>query len=338
MGSKTAIQWCDHTWNPWRGCAKVATGCVNCYAERMARRNPRVFGTWGSGARVIAAESYWRLPYRWDRAAERAGVRRRVFCGSLMDVFEDRPELVSPRLRLVRTIADTPSLDWLVLTKRPENLERHWPRDSVHDSKIEPRHERWMLMPQPSVWLVYSASTQADLERGLPHLLRVPAAVRGLSLEPLVKEIYFCTCRSDITPVGWHTPECALFRGGGPMDLRRAIDWVIVGGESGPDARPCDVRWVQSIVRQCQASGVPVFVKQLGALCLVEAASGVGPEIVDRQHAIYGEWPEGTMFGNRTGLPELNGRQVLLRDPKGGDPAEWPEDLRVREFPKARAR
>src|SRR5262245_49606753 len=115
------IQWTDHTFNVWRGCEKVSPGCAHCYAETMSRRNPAVLGEWGKhGTRVIASEAMWREPLKWDRQARAAGVRKRVFCASLADVFEDRPELVAPRERLFRLIEDTPNLDWQLLTKRPE--------------------------------------------------------------------------------------------------------------------------------------------------------------------------------------------------------------------------
>src|ERR1035441_204320 len=109
MGKDSAIEWCSHTFNPWRGCEKVSPGCKNCYAERLSVRNPAVLGVWGAdGVRAMASESYWQQPAAWDRAAKNAGERRRVFCASLADVFEDRPELVEPRARLMALIVETP--------------------------------------------------------------------------------------------------------------------------------------------------------------------------------------------------------------------------------------
>ena len=120
MSERTAIGWCDHTFNPWWGCQRVSDGCARCYAEAMAKRtgNP----VWGPGARRFFGEKHWQEPVRWNAAAERLSVRRRVFCGSMCDVFEDRPDLVEPRGRLWRLIRATPHLDWLLLTKRPENI------------------------------------------------------------------------------------------------------------------------------------------------------------------------------------------------------------------------
>src|SRR5262249_10541241 len=115
----TRIAWTHHTLNPWRGCTKVSPGCTHCYAAELAKRNPAVLGRWGPGGpRVIASEAQWRNPLKWDRKAKAAGKRPRVFCASLADIFEARPELESPRARLFDLIAATPNLDWLLLTKR----------------------------------------------------------------------------------------------------------------------------------------------------------------------------------------------------------------------------
>src|SRR5262245_31212124 len=121
----TKIEWCHHTLNPWRGCQKVSEGCAHCYALAGSKRNPAVLGEWGPGSkRVFATEYYWRLPLTWDRRAQRAGERHRVFCASMADVFEDRPDLALPRLRLFALSAITPHLDWLLLTKSPEVAHR----------------------------------------------------------------------------------------------------------------------------------------------------------------------------------------------------------------------
>lgn len=221
MGEKTGIAWTDHTFNPWIGCAKVAPECAHCYAEGYGQR----FGVaWGpQGTRRRTSESNWKEPLRWDRAARRDGVRRRVFCASLADVFEDRADLLTWRRDLFALIDRCHNLDWLLLTKRPENVHDMvpaWPRNA---------------------WLGASAGTNATLTRALPDLIDVPGPrVRFLSAEPLLERI--------------HIPY---------LGEPRVIDWVIVGGESGPRARPCSVEWIRSIVRQCKSAGVPVFVKQI---------------------------------------------------------------------------
>lgn len=271
MAESSKIQWTHATFNPWRGCTKVSEGCAHCYAEQMSGRNPAVLGTWGpNGARVVAAESYWRGPLRWDAEAVLAGERRRVFCASLADVFEGwdtmpesaREPVRAARVRLFHLIHETPNLDWLLLTKRPENVRRFCDQPG----------RSWSEYTPPNVWIGTSVENQARLEERAPHLLRVPARVRFLSAEPLL----------------------------GPLDLRPFIgpgyvQWVIVGGESGPGARPFDPHWARIIVDQCKDAGVPVFVKQLGENVTTHAG-------------------------------------LRLRN-KGGDWDDLPNDLRVREFP-----
>lgn len=200
MGKETTISWTHSTFNPWRGCQKVSPGCAHCYAETLSKRNPKVLGVWGpDGTRVVASEAKWREPLAWDKAAREAGERHRVFCASLADVFEDRPELAAPRSRLLDLIRDTPSLDWLLLTKRPENIIRLW--DDVAPTGME--------YPAPNVWLGVSVEDQARADERVPQILAIPAAVRFLSCEPLL----------------------------GSVDLTKylatsLIHWVIVGGES----------------------------------------------------------------------------------------------------------
>lgn len=234
MGENTKIEWCHHTFNPWRGCTKVSEGCAHCYAEALSHRNPSVLGLWGdAGTRVVASESAWGEPLKWDRKAREAGERHRVFCASLADVFEVRDELVAPRRRLARLIWETPDLDWLLLTKRPKTAERliyemwfsdaEWPRN---------------------YWIGTSVENQ---KHGLPridHLRKIPAAIRFLSVEPLLEDL-------------------------GRIDLT-GIDWVIVGGESGPHARPMHPAWVRSIRDQCIAAGVAFFFKQWGEFSPVQ--------------------------------------------------------------------
>ena len=270
MAENSKIEWTTHTFNPWRGCTKVSPGCKNCYAESLAGRNPGVLGEWGKeGTRVVAAEAQWREPVRWNREAGAA--RARVFCASLADVFEG-PEtlpvdfsqpaatgeqgiqcvpplmnypLAFARSRLFQLIDDTPNLDWLLLTKRPENVVPlygawlHWTRVARHT-----RYGHW-LWPR-NVWLGASVENQDWANIRLPILSRIPAYLRFVSYEPAL----------------------------GPVDLRewlappgsdRGVNWVIVGGESGGGARPFDPQWARVVVDQCQDAGVPVFVKQMGA-------------------------------------------------------------------------
>ncbi len=240
---RTKINYVDYTFNPWSGCAPAAIpgtdtphpGCLNCFARRLAARFPERFGTWGpAGERKLANGEYWKQPRAWDRAAKKAGERRRVLCGSMCDVFDRHPnvDMAGERRRLWNLIWYTPWLDWLLLTKRPQNA-----RKMLQSVWSDPENPDCIV---PNLWLGYSASDQASLAAGLRYLLRAEAAAkRFLSLEPLLG------------------PLSAL-------DLT-GIDWVIVGGESGPGARPCDIAWIRSIVAQCREEGVPCWVKQIGA-------------------------------------------------------------------------
>jgi protein gp37 len=253
--------------------------------------------------------------------AEREGVRRRVFCGSMCDVFEKRTNLEGARGRLISLIHQTPNLDWLILTKRPENIEAMW--DEAATDWGEPGT---LAMPLENVWLGYSASTQADLDRGSPHLLKCPAAVRFLSLEPLLEPISLS-----------YKPGTRQHLPGRLLD---EVHWVIVGGESGPGARPCNLAWIRSIVAQCKAAGVPVFVKQLGALPVIDYYTDED-DLREQCLADNGRVWEPA----RGGWSPWDWRQdhyqprpgtileMKLHDPKGGDMDEWPEDLRVRQMP-----
>lgn len=226
MGSTTAISWTDHTFNPWWGCQRVSPGCEHCYAEAFAKRvGSKV---WGKAApRRFFGDKHWAEPLRWNRAAEAAGQRRRVFCASMADVFEDRPDLNAPRARLFNLIDSTPWLDWQLLTKRPENV-----------AHLVPELWRRGGWP-PNVWLGTTVEDQRRAEERIPRLLDHPAAVRFLSCEPLLGAV-------DLTREPTH------------------IDWVIVGGESGPKHRPLDLGAARSLRDQCVSAGVPFFFKQVG--------------------------------------------------------------------------
>jgi protein gp37 len=293
MGETTGIAWCDHTFNPWRGCTKVSAGCEHCYAETLSKRNPEVLGSWGpAGSRSIGSESYWRQPEKWNRAAERAGIRRRVFCLSLGDVFEDRPELVAPRSRLFDLISDTPHLDWLLLTKRPENIIRL--ADAAAPTGFG--------APAANLWMGVSVEDQATADERIPLLLQTPAALRFVSYEPALGPVSFrpwlgTECTHEDAHVEPDT-NAVVCRRCEDADL---LDWLIVGGESGPGARPFDVAWARSAQDQCKAAGVAFFFKQAGSRVYMT-------ECAEKKH-------------------------LFLGDRKGGDPNEWPEDLRVREFP-----
>lgn len=236
MAENSKIEWTHHTFNPWRGCSKVSPGCTHCYAERMAKRRPDVLGIWGdNGIRIIAKDSYWQLPHKWNKAAQQAGERHRVFCGSMMDVFEG-PEsmpfeswqgIQEARIRLWQTIIDTPHLDWLLLTKRPE-----------HAASLLPEGGWYEGLPD-NVWIGTSAENQATADERINKLLNINARVRFLSCEPLL----------------------------GPVNLThwlQSLDWIICGGESGPQARPMHPQWARALRDQCQETGIAFFFKQWG--------------------------------------------------------------------------
>lgn len=499
MGENSKIQWCDHTFNPWRGCQKVAAGCANCYAEAQSKRNTGTLGKWGpNGTRVVAAESAWKQVERWERDAamreesyQVAAMTCRseydyvepcyppaIFCGSMCDVFEDWPgevrdsrgRVVNPRTwrpiesegpepatladvraRLFRLIDATPNLTWLLLTKRPQNIRPMWGdstilpnvpaeeeewrsipghepylasshgrikgprgivsgdanstghirvtlhgvrgrhRELVHrlvlatfvgpppgessqarhldgnasnnyvgnlcwgsqsdnwgDSKRHGTHrrysklssddvcvirsrwsngesfasiardfpvsdtqvgnickgEQWNTLPKRSnCWLGTSIACQDDVDKNIPELLKCRDLCAGLflSIEPLIGPVDLDTC----WPGGMPSP------GGGPYAA--GIDQVIVGGESGPHSRPCNVDWIRSIARQCDEAGVLCMVKQLGA------------NVIDTNTTSATHFDESMCWPDAT---KTSHHKVLLRDKKGGDPAEWPEDLR----------
>lgn len=433
MAESTAIQWCDHTFNPWRGCTKVAAGCANCYAEATAKRNPGVLGIWGDdGRRVVAAEYQWKQVEKWNREAERkicecstlnqsaiakalgasesvcmrcgnrvTWERPRVFVASLADVFEDWQGPMSSaqgerlfwshrrtednpsewhwvpeshtaggetpitmndiRTRLFRLIDDCQNLDFLLLTKRPENIRDMWPTENdghkgnlaaavfstkakcpscgdVYDSSVVDYHSNCpcgrgfadlvdipaqgrLVRNRNNVWLITSIANQEDADRSIPELLKCRhlAPVLGVSAEPLVGpvdlrswgglDLFTCQACGDEISDGEQdhyglSPCCRQAldpQGSTPPEL----DWVIVGGESGHNARTCNVDWIRSLVRQCKDAGTACFVKQLGAYPTTPMTNGEGERPLD-----------------------------FIDDKKGGDPEEWPEDLRVREFPR----
>ncbi len=279
MGKDSKIEWTDHTFNPWWGCVRVSPGCQHCYAESFAKRvGQKVWGV--EAPRRMFGDAHWDEPLKWDAAAAAEGVRRRVFCASMADVFEDRPELVAPRERLFALIERTPHLDWLLLTKRPENMRR--------------LAARWSLGWPSNAWAGCTVESQAQARRIL-WLVEVPAAVRFLSCEPLLSAL-------DLTRVVIHPsthphePEVSLnaLTGliAGPderSDMR--IHWVIAGGESGHGARPMHPAWALSLRDQCATTGVAFLFKQWGewspdafegADQIVEAGTEADPHVMVR--------------------------------------------------------
>lgn len=256
MGKTTGISWTDSTFNIAWGCTKVSPGCTNCYAETFSKRTGH--SIWGPASRRrLFSEKHWDEPRRWNKEAKKAGVRRRVFCSSMADVFEDHRDLDSERERLWKLIGETPDLDWQLLTKRPENMLAMAP---------------WKAWPD-NVWAGTTTENQEWFDRRIGHLLGVPAKVRWLSVEPMLGPVRL--------PAG--------------IKDGKDLHWVIIGGESGHGARRMNPRWVVELIDDCRSRGIACFVKQKGA-------------------ALAREWG--------------------CADPKGGDPSEWPDWMKVQQFPE----
>lgn len=228
MARNSQIEWTHHTFNPWWGCSKVSAACDNCYAELWAKRLGHQL--WGrKSARRFFGPTHWREPLVWNEEAKVQGKRQRVFCASMADVFEKRAELNESRQQLWALIEKTPWLDWLLLTKRPQNID-----------VMVPWGDNWPV----NAWIGTTVENQKSAEMRLPFLLKVPASVRFLSCEPLLSAI-------DLRPWFKKNNLCP-------------IDWVIAGGESGPGARPMHPDWATSLLRQCQKAKVPFHFKQWG--------------------------------------------------------------------------
>lgn len=270
MAENSNIEWTHHTFNPWIGCQKVGPGCDHCYAETWDTRGLQQRETrWGPHAtRTRTSAANWRQPLKWDREAAAVGERRRVFCASLADVFDNHAS-IQPEWRddLWRLIEATPNLDWMLLTKRPGNIGNMLPVPFDFDRLY------------PNVWLGCTVVNQAEADRDVSKLLAVPAAVHFLSMEPLLGPVDLGHARG--LPVYWEgskadgpLPVTSWGRLIGQIDRRgwvkhsgnmqRWLDLVIVGGESGPDARPMHPEWARSLRDQCQAAGVAFHFKQWG--------------------------------------------------------------------------
>lgn len=314
MGEKTKIGWTHHTFNAWIGCAKVSPACKHCYAAdntftRVQRSKGREL--WGVGAeRHLFKDAHWREPLKWNRDAEKAGERRRVFCGSMMDVLELHEDLEIRRQqdfarhRLFDLIRATPWLDWLLLTKRPENAELCFP-------------DGWMQGGLPC-WLGTTVENQEYADLRIPHLLRIPARVRFLSCEPLLGPL-------DLSRWVFDREAAVREAIAGPSALNREqadsviahpLDWVIAGGESGHHSREHQLEWSRSLRDQCKAAGTAFFFKQLGE----DATEQIPPGALRD-------------FREERGIrPRM--RLDLARGSKGEALDEIPADLRVRDFPR----
>lgn len=348
----TEIEWTHipgytgKSWNPVTGCQKIAQGCKNCYAEAVANR------FWGE-------RKFTDVQTHADRLDQ--PLRRRTptcwFVNSMSDLFhEDVPfEFIAA---VYGVMAACPKHLFIILTKRPKRMrefmewlptdigKRH-PRPALihhaacvaewgmvdrggdliqtRGNKLPPQ---WLYpatpLPLPNVIHGYSASTQADLDAGIADLLATPSALRCLSLEPLIGPV-------DLRP--WL--ECRCDKNGNcDVCLTGGIDWVLVGGESGPGARPCDIEWIRSIVEQCKAAGALCFVKQLGSRPVADFYDDEARELYDDALEPFPDPDDWDIDMN--GQPPVDSPVSLkiIKDRKGADPSEWPADLRVREWPE----
>lgn len=344
----TNIEWADRVWNVVRGCSRVSAGCVNCYAERQAIRQSGPGGNYEGLVRAHPKPDGRREP-RWtgevrfvpEKLHEPLSWRSgRVFVNSMSDLFHEG--LAFEHIAAAfGVMAACPRLDFLVLTKRPERA-RDFMRWIVEQDREDARegdvtagllHANWCALraeaehhpkgmggplhcgpgvadpagpwPLPNVWLGVSVEDQRTADERIPLLLETPAALRWVSYEPALGPVDFWQFLSVADSNG------ELSRPRVNEDGAPALGWIVVGGESGPGARPFDVWWARSTIEQGREAGVPVFVKQMGARVVAPVTD-----------------PEATNYGER--LP------LRLRDRKGGDPSEWWESVRVREYPEVR--
>ena len=329
MTQNTKIEWADHTFNPWWGCTKISPACDHCYAAALDKRTGG--DHWGANQpRKRTSANNWFEPVKWNKQAAaffaEHGRRQRVFCASMADVFDNA---VDPqwRLALFELIACTPNLDWMILTKRIGNVLSMCSGDSVMFEMISAR-----------VWLGATICNQEEADRDIPKLLAVPAAKRFLSIEPMLGAIDLTHLNKDnetneincLQPYKWEA-EIENWRATTETweddfedyfdksvsdvagDMHSKLDWVIVGGESGPGARPMHPEWARSLRDQCAAADVPFLFKQWG-----EWASGytttTDDGVVFRQFTSHQQWVNkasswvaGGICLDKTGMQLRNG-------------------------------
>lgn len=324
MSAITKIQWSDRTWNPTRGCSIVSPGCVNCYAMKQAHRfsgagkayegltklTDRSGPQWTG--KVVTVESALLEPLSWRTPAK-------VFVNSMSDLFhEDVPAAFIDRVFAVMALA--PQHTFQILTKRPERMltymksraasAQYWRDAAPTGYSLQWQGFSLVQFPLPNCWLGVSVENRDALQR-IDQLKDTPAAVRFVSFEPLLEHL-----------------------GAVLLDM---IHWAIIGGESGPGARRCDAAWVRSLVHECRRQHVARFVKQMGAFVIDRNDAGFDGSPEDAWPQMDPDDIEHDIDGFRDGYQGAPVR-VHLSDRKGGDPSEWPTDLRVRQFPSSRTR
>jgi protein gp37 len=364
MSGRTSIEWSNATWNPIRArlrthenlrinsgkralkpgtwgyhCERISPGCSNCYACAM---NGRTLPAWGTGldytvpnrdkVEVYIDQDELEKPRHWKKP-------RLIFPCSMTDWCADFVT-DAMRDRLLAVCALTPQHTYQFLTKRADDQKRYLSdpgkREDVEDAGstlynccYANTQAGW---PLPNVWLGVSCEDQQRADERIPHLLATPAAVRWVSYEPALGPVDFtniryadedCECRWDVLN-GLHvilnSDSMDAVADSRLCDNFPTLDWIVAGGESGPGARPCDLAWLRAVVQQCASAGVPCFVKQLGARPVEFRSTHVSDPAATRDLENGGYYKS---------------VRPVLGDRKGGDPSEWPADLRVREMPAA---
>jgi protein gp37 len=341
MSEKTNIKWADSTWNPWSGCTKVSPGCANCYAEaRDARMMQEKVIHWGKGAPRLKSKgaikdafAMNRQPWICDNCGEANPShftkqfpepacppyclecnegklhRRRIFSLSLGDWLDDEVP-IEWLAEMLDTIRRCDQVIWILCTKRPDNFNARLCDvcDWLSDRQTNPEFKSYNWIADwadgseiPSnIILLASVENQAMAALRIPQLLAIPAACRGLSLEPLLGPV-------SISQGLYHKEISKKF----PKQAAQRLNWLIIGGESGPGARACNVDWIRALVETGKTSGVATFVKQLGA------------------NIEGGKWPKAEREFSNFGRCDWSN----IQNKKGGDPNEWPADLRIQQWP-----
>jgi protein gp37 len=285
MGLITGISWCHHTFNPWWGCRKVSAGCDSCYAKEQSGRYGH--DVWDDSPRRVFGERHWNELLRWNKSHEKAGDIGLVFCGSMCDIMDaEQPELLDPlRETLWEWVRKTPHLHYQFLTKRPNLILKKIPQD-------------WITNPPPNVYWGTSVEDERVYWR-VPELLKVPAAVHWLSVEPMIGPVSLTNIPAEH---GYYSLNALTgeMRGNITRDIKYTgwLNWVVYGGESAqpncPPPRRMDLEWVINGINECRTHGAEPFVKQMG-------------------HVLA--------------------REIGLKG-KGGNPEEWPKDLQVQNLPR----
>lgn len=330
MAQESKIEWTDKTWNFLRGCSRVSEGCRNCYAERQAIRHAYAGGPYHELVKSTPAGPRWTgkveffehvlvQPLSWKKPCK-------IFVNSMSDLFHEdvKDEWLDMAFAVM---ALTPQHTYQILTKRPKRMReyfwniggtsrRDWVLSAAGRLVNQHSFKGFPAMPLPNVWLGVSCEDQKTANERIPLLLETPAAIRWVSAEPLLGSIDFTHIQFPNdrgNTEDWNSiARCVMANGMDDPTLVGVddpiLDWIVVGGESGPNARSFDISWARSIVDQCQSAGVLVFVKQLGA------------DPIDWRHDVPEAPPYEFKFD--------------LSDRKGGNPDDWPDDLRVRQMPE----